>query len=356
MTDHLKLENVRVDLAGENIVRQISFHLESGQIGSLLGPSGCGKTTLLRTIAGFERPVGGSIHIRDRLVSDKDLVVPPEQRHIGMVFQDLALFPHLDIRGNVEFGIRHLSASERVSRVDELLALVDLSGYRNNYPHELSGGQQQRVALIRAMAPRPEVLLLDEPFSGQDTELREQLARQVSKILKQDGITALLVTHDQYEAFAFADVVGVINQGELHQWDHPFNLYHKPADRFVADFIGLGVFVPARVIGDSNIETEFGVIYGEMTETLPAGSEIDALVRPDDIQHDDLSPKMATIIAKSFRGADHLYTLELPGETQVLCLAPSHHNHHIGEKIGITLELDHLVVFPRKHNPDTTGE
>ena len=349
MKNHLNLSGISVDLGGYRIVDNVSFGIESGQIGSLLGPSGCGKTTILRTIAGFEQPVEGTIHLRNKPVSTQDFMLAPEHRNIGMVFQDLALFPHLSVAGNVGFGIRHYSASEISRRVDELLQLVDLSGYRNSYPHQLSGGQQQRIALIRAMAPRPDVLLLDEPFSGQDIDLREQLAHEVGEILRHDGITALLVTHDQLEAFAFADVIGVIGAGSLHQWDSAYDLYHRPANRFVADFIGQGVFVCASVLDEKQLQTELGIVSGEISTHYPPATELDLLVRPDDILHDDSSPKMATVEDKSFRGADHLYTLLLPGATRVLCLAPSHHNHAIGERIGIRLKLDHLVVFPREN-------
>ncbi len=348
MKNHLKLEGISIDRGGHRIVDNISFNLESGQIGSLLGPSGCGKTTLLRTIAGFEQPAEGTIHLRNKPIATPDHNLAPEHRNIGMVFQDLALFPHLSVAGNIGFGIRHYSSSQIARRVDELLELVGLADYRETYPHELSGGQQQRIALVRAMAPRPDVLLLDEPFSGQDIELREQLAREVGEILRCDGITALLVTHDQLEAFAFSEVIGVIGAGSLHQWNSAYDLYHRPADRFVADFIGHGIFLCASVLAETQLQTEFGIISGEIATHYPPGTEVDLLVRPDDILHDDLSPQMATVEEKSFRGADHLYTLLLPGATRVLCLAPSHHNHAIGERIGIRLELDHLVVFPRE--------
>ena len=345
MNQHLSLNEIQVDLAGHQIVRNVSFNLKAGQIGSLLGPSGCGKTTLLRTIAGFEPPSSGSIHLRNQLISDQSAVLAPEHRNIGMVFQDLALFPHLTVKGNITFGIRHLSETAQTQRVKELLELVSLSDYIDHYPHQLSGGQQQRIALIRAMAPRPDILLLDEPFSGQDIELREHLAKEVSSILRQDNITALLVTHDQNEAFAFSDVIGVINGGRLHQWDSAYNLYHKPADRFVADFIGQGVFIRATVLDSDSLETELGIVKGEITDSFPPGTEVDLLVRPDDILHDDHSTKQAVVEEKSFRGADHLYRLALANGLSVLCLAPSHHNHDIGERIGITLDLDHLVIF-----------
>ena len=297
---HLTVEAVHIDLADQNIIRDVTFHLNEGELGSLLGPSGCGKTSLLRALAGLQKPSNGRIFLRDTLISSSTSVLPPEQRRMGMVFQDLALFPHLTVSGNVGFGIRHLSERQQSARVGELLELVSLQKHAHKYPHELSGGQQQRVALIRAMASRPAVLLLDEPFSGQDIERREQLAKDVASILRQDGITALLVTHDQYEAFAFSDVIGVMNEGHLLQWDRGFNLYHKPADRFVADFIGQGVFLSGKVIDHNKLQTELGIVNGEMVSEFPPGTDVDFLVRPDDILHDDLSEKKAVVEQRSF--------------------------------------------------------
>ncbi len=343
---HLDVSDVSVQIDGEPIVRGASFSLADGEIGSLLGPSGCGKTTLLRTIAGFLRPTAGEIKLRGKNIAGADRILPPERRRIGMVFQDLALFPHLTVRGNVAFGIRKQPIGSIERRVSELLDLVNLSDHANKYPHELSGGQQQRVALVRAIAPKPDVLLLDEPFSGQDLELREQLAREVRAVLRHDSVTALLVTHDQFEAFAFADIVGVMNLGKLHQWDSGFNLYHRPMDRFVADFIGHGIFIPGTIVAGQQLKTEIGVLDGELTDSYPEGTAVELLLRPDDILHDDDSETTATVEAKAFRGADHLYTLRLDSGASVLCHAPSHHNHRIGEKIGIRMDLKHLAVFP----------
>ena len=199
------------------------------------------------------------------------------------------------------------------------------------------------------MAPSPDVLLLDEPFSGQDIGRRESLAKQVGQILRQDGITALLVTHDQFEAFAFADVIGVINGGSLCQWSDAYELYHQPQTRFVADFIGQGVFIRGKVIDHQRLQTGLGVIAGEATGGFAAGTEVDLLVRPDDVLHDDSSVHKGLIEDRSFRGSDHLYTLVLPEVGRLLCLAPSHHNHAIGERIGFRLDVEHLVVFARDH-------
>jgi len=349
MSIQLELEHISVDLDGTRIIDDVSFTLASGDIGCLLGPSGCGKTTLLRTIGGFEIPCEGTLKIAGDTIATPHTQAGPEARRVGMVFQDLALFPHMSVRKNVAFGISDQPKKAVEERVNELLDLVGMQKFAESYPHQLSGGQQQRVALIRAMAPRPPVLLLDEPFSSQDTERRVQLAHEVREILKRDGITAVLVTHDQYEAFAIADHIGVVAQGKLRQWDNAYNLYHTPADRFVADFVGEGVFLCGNTLEDNVIQTELGIINGELSNDVPSGTLIELLVRPDDILHDDDSPNKATVIARDFRGADHLYTLRMPGNTRLLCLAPSHHNHKIGEQFGIRLQLDHLVIFDREN-------
>ncbi|HHS83869.1 MAG TPA: ABC transporter ATP-binding protein, partial [Gammaproteobacteria bacterium] len=248
MQNRLELNDLSVRLGDKTIVHGINLVLRPGELCCLVGPSGCGKTTLLRTIAGFEHPAAGSITLHGKRIADVHHSTLPEQRGIGMVFQDLALFPHLTVAGNIAFGMQGESRPAIEQRIDELLELVKMPALRNCYPHQLSGGQQQRIALIRAMAPRPALLLLDEPFSSQDMERRERLVQEVRDILNRDGITAMLVTHDQHEAFAFADSIGVINEGRLLQWDSAFNLYHRPQNRFVADFIGQGVFIEARVV------------------------------------------------------------------------------------------------------------
>lgn len=348
----LQLNNVRQAYGEQVVIRDLSLQLQQGQIGCLLGPSGCGKTTALRCIAGFEPVSAGEILLNGVCVSNADSFTPPEQRHIGMVFQDYALFPHLDVAANIGFGLHRLAKAERERRVDELLHVVHLSEVSGKYPHELSGGQQQRVALARALAPKPELLLLDEPFSNLDVSLREHLSMEVREILKNQGTTAILVTHDQAEAFAVADEIGVMHQGEIQQWDTAFNLYHCPANRFVADFIGQGVFLPGQVINDQQIEIELGVLRGKIPQQCAPnydqcgkGCRVDVLLRPDDIVHDDTSLVRATVVHKAFRGAEILYTLHLASGAQVLSLVPSHHNHTIGEKIGIRLEADHVVAF-----------
>ena len=277
----LALDDVSVRYArgaARAAVDGVTLGLQAGQIGVLIGPSGCGKTSLLRAVAGLERLERGRIAIGGEPLSDAaaGLHQPAERRRIGMVFQDYALFPHLDVGQNVAFGIAHLPRAERQARVTEVLALVGLAGTERRMPHELSGGQQQRVALARALAPQPELLLLDEPFSNLDIDLRERLAHEIRGILKAAGATALFVTHDQLEAFAIGDVIGVMHQGQLHQWDEAYTLYHRPATRFVADFIGHGVFTPAtlREAGDHVVvDTPLGALTDVAECPLPTAFE-----------------------------------------------------------------------------------
>ena len=351
----LDIAQLQVAYAGRKqaAVREVSFGLRAGDIGVLIGPSGCGKTTLLRAIAGLEPVAAGSIKLADQTVSSAQLNVAPETRQIGMVFQDYALFPHLTVGVNVGFGIEHLPKIQRAARVAEMLALVGLSGQEARFPHELSGGQQQRVSLARALAPKPRLLLLDEPFSNLDVDLRERLAHEVRAILKAAQTTALFVTHDQLEAFAIGDTIGVMSEGRLHQWDDAYTLYHRPATRFVAEFIGHGVFTPAvirAVNGQVVVQTPVGDLVDVAECPLPSAyldGACDVLLRADDIVHDDDAPVKAEIIRKAFRGSEFLYTLRLASGELVMALVPSHHNHKIGEWIGIRAQVDHVVTFNR---------
>lgn len=351
----LEVSQLRIAYPGRSqaAVRNVSLGLNAGEIGVLIGPSGCGKTTLLRAVAGLEPVAAGSIRLADQVVSRAGVNLPPEQRQIGMVFQDYALFPHLTIGRNVGFGIHHLPTQERAARVAEVLALVGLSGQEARFPHELSGGQQQRVALARALAPKPRLLLLDEPFSNLDVDLRERLAHEVRTILKAANMTALFVTHDQLEAFAIGDTIGVMHEGELHQWDDAYTLYHRPATRFVAEFIGHGVFAPAVIcqVGQQVVvQTPLGDLTDVAECPLPcafSGGVCDVLLRADDIVHDDDAPVKAQIVRKAFRGSEFLYTLRLASGETVMAHVPSHHDHKVGEWIGIRAEVDHVVTFNR---------
>jgi iron(III) transport system ATP-binding protein len=346
----LRVEDLCQAYEGREVLRGLAFSLKRREIGCLLGPSGCGKTTALRCIAGFEPVRAGRIVLGAVVVSAPGSRVPPEKRRVGMVFQDFALFPHLSVADNIAFGLR--AGPERTGRVRELAELVGLSKALEQYPHEISGGQQQRVALARALAPRPDLLLLDEPFSNLDVDLRERLSLEVREIIKASGSTAILVTHNQHEAFAMADEIGIMRDGRIEQWDSPYNLYHRPINRFVADFVGQGAFLPAKVLNSRQVEIELGVLEGEIPDACQQGCDVcgrgctaDILLRPDDVVHDDAAPAQAEVVHKAFRGAEILYTLRLESGRKVLALVPSHHNHALGERIGIRLDVDHVVAF-----------
>ncbi|MFN3586235.1 MAG: ABC transporter ATP-binding protein [Moraxellaceae bacterium] len=341
----LKIDTLTVRYGDHAVVRDISLTIANGGIGCLLGPSGCGKTTLLRAIAGFEPVAAGSIRLDDDVVSRPGHTLAPEKRGVGMVFQDLALFPHLSVADNIGFGLRGMARAERRARIDALLALVGLDGRGGDYPHLLSGGQQQRVALARALAPRPRLLLLDEPFSSLDSELRESLARDVRQILKHENITALLVTHDQFEAFAMADHIAVMRAGRIQQQDTAYTLYHQPADRFVADFVGQGSLLPGTVVDAHHVDTALGRIAGNMRGHHQPGERVDVLVRPDDLLLDPEGALRATVTDRAFRGALFLYTLRLADGSEVLAQTPSHVMHEIGADVGLRPDFDHLAVF-----------
>ncbi|MBU1330067.1 MAG: ABC transporter ATP-binding protein [Gammaproteobacteria bacterium] len=339
----LNLRDLSCGYHAHTVVQNLNLHLNAGDIGCLLGPSGCGKTTTLRAIAGFEPVLEGEIQLADTVISRAGYTLAPEKRRIGMVFQDYALFPHLTVAENVAFGIRKQADCSQVTA--ELLALVKLDALGKRYPHELSGGQQQRVALARALAPAPQLLLLDEPFSNLDGELRRRLSHEVRDILKARGTSAILVTHDQEEAFAVSDHVGVFNRGRLEQWDTPFNLYHEPLTPFVASFIGQGYFIRGQLLSPDAVQTELGLIRGNRAYTWPTGSAVDVLLRPDDIVYAPDSDLQALIVGKTFLGAATLYRLQLATGSQLEAIFPSHADHQPGQNVGIRVAADHLVVF-----------
>jgi iron(III) transport system ATP-binding protein len=338
----LDIRQLVVRLGGTLAVDDLSLSLAPGELACLLGPSGCGKTSVLRVVAGLQEAQGGQVLLRGRNVAG----LPPEARRIGLVFQDLALFPHLDVAGNVAFGLRRLPRSERERRVREALAMLDLGELAGRWPHELSGGQQQRVALARTLSTQPDLVLLDEPFAALDTYLRQRLREELRTLLKHLGIGALLVTHDQDEAFAFADSVGVMREGRLEQWASPYEIYHQPVTPFVAGFVGEGRLLPGRVVSGGRVETELGIVAHSGTARLALDSEVRVLLRPDDIQPDPESSLSAVVGRVAFRGAETLYDLVLPSGHTVCALFPSHLSYHPGDRVGIRTDIAHGVVFP----------
>ena len=342
----LELSHVgkRFGADGPVAVDDLTLSLEAGHILALLGPSGCGKTTTLRLIAGFEVPDAGEIAIGGRIVVRAgDAGVPPEERSVGVVFQDYALFPHLTVSDNVAFGLTRAPRGERPARVARMLDLVGLGDLGRRYPHELSGGQQQRVAVARALAPAPTLLLLDEPFSNLDADLRSQMRDEVQNILRTTGTTAIFVTHDQEEAFTIADQVGVLNRGRLEQLDSPSTIYHQPATPFVAAFVGAADFLPGLVTADG-VVTEIGVFAN--VEGRSEGARVRVMIRPDDVSFVPDAAGGAILLQRFFRGSETLYGLGLPSGHRVHSSQPSSATFATGLRVRPEANVLHVVTFP----------
>lgn len=343
VTDSIVLAGVSKQFPGavRPAIHDVSFSVARGEILALLGPSGCGKTTTLRLIAGFERADRGSITIGDSLMDDSRAYTSPEKRGVGMVFQDYALFPHLTVAANIGFGLARWSRRERDARVSELIDLAGLTELRDRYPHQLSGGQQQRVALARALAPRPEVLLLDEPFSNLDTELRLQMRGEVRDLLKAVGTTAILVTHDQQEAMTVADRMAVMLEGRIEQIDAPDVIYHYPATRAVANFVGQGTFVPARIAGIT-AESDVGSFQ---IDGPPGPNHVDLLLRPRDVTLEVDPDGIAFVQSRSFHGAEFTYRIQLPCGVQLQSNQPSHVDISIGTRVRVRCNRVRLAAY-----------
>ena len=345
----LELDGVSKRYGSESVIEGLSLAVDEGEIVTLLGPSGCGKTTTLRLIAGLERPDAGRVRLRDATVSGPGVHVPPEDRGVGVVFQEFALFPHLTAAENIAFGLRERSSAERERRVAELLDLVGLSDQGDSRPGELSGGQQQRVALARSLAPEPEVLLLDEPFSNLDVRLRIEMREEVRRILKETGVTAISVTHDQEEALSISDRVAIMNDGWLEQVGKPEIVFENPESRFVASFLGRASFIRGQVYGDT-VETVLGSLEtSQINGPVSAyeGAEIDVLVRPDDLEAVPANEATANgkIIHRQYNGPTFVYRVELTNGSTVRCL----HNHvetfEHGQPVTVSIAADHALAW-----------
>ena len=322
-------------------VAGLDLAAEPGRILALLGPSGCGKTTTLRLIAGFEQPDEGEISIAGRVVSSPSDSIPPERRRIGMVFQEGALFPHLTVEQNVGYGLR--KEQDKAARVSDALDLVGLAGLRARLPHELSGGQQQRVALGRALAPRPNLLLLDEPFSNLDAKLAEQLQRDVASILRASGVTAIFVTHDQEAAMHMGDQVALMNEGRVEQADSPARVFHSPETKYAAEFLGTVDFLPVSVV-DGHLISELGQLDGRDTDLSGLDSDsslLEIMVRPDCLECYSDADGSAFIEDREFRGAFYLYRLRLASGRQVRCLMSHIVDLPVGARVSVRLRQGH---------------
>ncbi|TKX70082.1 ABC transporter ATP-binding protein [Halorubrum sp. SP9] len=348
----LSLSAVTKAFGPETAVDDVSLDVRSGELLTFLGPSGCGKTTTLRTIAGLEEPTEGRIALGDEVVAGDGAFVPPEQRDVGIVFQNFALFPHLTVRENIAFGLTDADAAESEARVDELLELVEMVDHGGKTPDQLSGGQKQRVALARSLAPEPEVLLLDEPFSNLDVRLRVEMREEVRRILKEAGVTAVSVTHDQEEALSISDRVAVMNDGTIEQVGRPESVFERPESKFVASFLGRASFLEGE-LRDGKVDTgigRFDAVTLEGYDTVYDGAPVDVLVRPDDLRATPASPDLAdgVVTSRQYVGPSFVYRVELDSGEAVHCL----HNHveefDLDEPVSLELTADHpLAWYPR---------
>jgi len=351
----LELDGVTRTFDAEVAVEDLSLSVREGELLTLLGPSGCGKTTTLRLLAGLERPDGGTIRLRGEPVAGEGRFVRPENRDVGLIFQNFALFPHLSVEENVAYGIRDWSKDERERRVEGLLDLVNLSEYREHDPDSLSGGQRQRVALARSLAPEPDVLLLDEPFSNLDVGLRTEMRTEVRRILKEAGVTAVSVTHDQEEALSISDRVAVVNGGRLEQVGRPETVFQDPASRFVAEFLGKTGFVSGRP-ASGRVETPLGPLEPEMLRNggPDTGAAVDVLVRPDDLRATLAEDPEANgrIAHRQYVGSSFLYRVELESGDAVYC----EHNHvdrlEVGDPVRVDVAAGHPLAWFRAGSAD----
>ncbi|MFO7571181.1 MAG: ABC transporter ATP-binding protein [Gaiellaceae bacterium] len=333
----IRLEGATKRFGDVTAVDGASLCVARGEVVALLGPSGCGKTTLLRLVAGFERPDGGRVSVSGRSVAGGGDFVPPEQRRVGMVFQDYALFPHLSVRDNVGFG---LPRRGRTSRVAELLSVVGLEGLERRYPHELSGGQQQRVALARALAPSPELVLLDEPWSNVDPFLRESLRAEVAEIIRPLGVTVVLVTHDREEAFSLADRIALMRHGTIVQEGTSEDLYYAPVSRWAAEFVGA-----ANVLSGEAARDLLRARIAHGTNGGDAAREVEVLIRPELLELAPDPDGAGEVIAREFRGHDVFYRVRLDG-VELVSQRPSNEVVPLGSRVSVRVHDGRVPILP----------
>jgi iron(III) transport system ATP-binding protein len=321
-----------------------------GEIICLLGPSGIGKTTILRSIAGLQQIPKGQIFLKGNILSSEEEHLEPEKRNIALSFQDNSLFPHYTIMANINFGSKRNKNAKYNFEVNELIKVLHLEGLEDKYPHQISAGEAQRVSLARSLMSKPDLLLLDEPFSNVDESLKVELQQNIKKILKDKKITTIIVTHDSYEAFYMADYCGILLSQTMKQFDTPYNIYHYPNSIEVVKFLNRGILVDARVLDDNSVEHKcLGIIRGNFVKKYKRGTYVKLLVQPDDLEHDDKSNLKLEIIDRKFRGTNFIYTLKTKNEDLIPVFVHSHHihQHEVEEKFGVKtpIYIDHLVCF-----------
>ncbi len=342
MKSKLSIKDLVCRYDDQTVLESLSLKVDQGEIVCLLGASGCGKTTLLKAIAGLIPLSGGRLSLSGALLDDGKSWIPPEQRNIGMIFQDYALFPHLNVAENIAFGLKGYNSDEVEQRVKEMLSMVHLSDYGERYPHQLSGGQQQRVAIARSLAYKPDLLLLDEPFSNIDTQVRHELILQIRKIFKQQGVTAIFVTHSREEAFAFSDKMAVMHKGVIEQFGSASELYHQPSSKLVADFLGGGSYLTAIKLNDTEYKTSLGIIKATSSALIRVGDTCQVLLRPQNIQLKKHTEGLANVIEQQFMGDHCRYAIEVDGNK---ILATSSERLAVSDTVKIVLENEGAMVF-----------
>ncbi|MGY3570715.1 ABC transporter ATP-binding protein [Vibrio paucivorans] len=342
MSCALSIQNLTCKYESQTILESLSLNVEHGEIVCLLGASGCGKTTLLKAIAGLLPLSSGTMSLNCMTIDDGDNWLPPEQRNIGMIFQDYALFPHLTVAENIAFGLRNISVQEKQEKVSEMLHLVRLADYGDRFPHQLSGGQQQRVAIARSLAYKPDLLLLDEPFSNIDTQVRHKLIGEIRKIFKAQGVTAIFVTHSREEAFAFSDKMAVMNNGVIEQYGTATELYYHPSSKFVADFLGGGSYLPAKRISESEYQTELGVVEAKAQQHIDVDTQCELLLRPQHIQISSTEDSSVRVLEQQFMGDHCRYVIDASGSK---LLASSSEALNLGQMVSVKVNTNGILAF-----------
>ncbi len=342
MSCALSIKDLTCKYESQTILEALSLEVEHGEIVCLLGASGCGKTTLLKAIAGLLPLSSGVMSLNCQTIDDGDNWLPPEQRNIGMIFQDYALFPHLTVNQNVGFGLKELSEQQKKEKIQEMLELVHLDEYGDRYPHQLSGGQQQRVAIARSLAYKPDLLLLDEPFSNIDTQVRHELISQIRKIFKKQGVTAIFVTHSREEAFAFADKMAVMNHGVIEQYGSASELYFHPSSKFVADFLGGGSYLKAQRISDNEFETSLGLIEAKAQTDIEVGADCALLLRPQHIVASHDVDSNLSVLEQQFMGDHCRYVIEANGQK---LLSTSSEALEVGMPVTVKVDTKGVLAF-----------
>ena len=352
MTDNFfEIENVSFAAGGKNKVNNVNLSIKKeGDIVCVLGPSGIGKTTILRTIAGLEKINKGKIFLKNKLLSSKDNHVEPEDRNISLSFQENSLFPHYSVEKNIKLGLNRKSAKKKKLNSKDVIRFLNLQKILNKFPHEISAGEAQRAALARSLISQPDLLLLDEPLSNVDQSLKEEIQVELKQILTNFKITTIIVTHDSYEAFYLGSKCAIILDGQIKQYDDPYNVYHFPNSVEVVNFLNRGILIPAKVTGENSLENEdLGTIEGNFIKHYPKGSNVKLLLQPEDLEHDDKSNLKLEVVDRKFRGTNFIYTLKTPSNTLIPVFVHSHHihQHEVDEKFGIKrpIHIDHIVCF-----------